>query len=136
MCHWLLLNRALLHQVLAGFLSHHNKAQTIQVSQKTWHVITSTKSHLPVCGYLCVHVCVNNISASEVQWPGTDENPLGESLLDVPPTASPQPSFPPGSVTARGRRLGGTEPCEPGVITARPLCQPQTRNSDFTGDSL
>lgn len=34
---------------------------------------------------VCAHVCVNKIPASKVQWPGTDENPLGESLLDVAP---------------------------------------------------
>lgn len=31
---------------------------------------------------------VNKIPASKVQWPGTDENPLGESLLDVEPATS------------------------------------------------
>lgn len=52
-----------------------------------------------LCLDICVHVCVNNISASEVQWPGTDWNPLGVCLLDVPPTASPQPSLPAGTDT-------------------------------------
>lgn len=41
---------------------------------------------------MCVRVCVNKIPASKVQWPGTDENPLGESLLDVSPR-SPLPAI-------------------------------------------
>lgn len=52
-----------------------------------------------LCLDIRVHMCVNNISASEVQWPGTDGNPLGECLLDVPPTASPQLSLPAGTDT-------------------------------------
>lgn len=34
---------------------------------------------------VCACVYVNKIPASKVQWPGTDENPLGDSLLDVAP---------------------------------------------------
>lgn len=66
------------------------------------------------CAHVCVRVCVNKIPANKVQWPGTDENPLGESLLDVdpPPTpASPPhslPSFPLGiRARWRGRRGWG-----------------------------
>lgn len=44
---------------------------------------------LCVCVSVCWRVCVNKIPASKVQWPGTDENPLGESLLDVSPLPPP-----------------------------------------------
>lgn len=44
------------------------------------------------CAHVCVRVCVNKIPANKVQWPGTDENPLGESLLDVDPPHSRFPS--------------------------------------------
>lgn len=43
------------------------------------------------CAHVCVRVCVNKIPANKVQWPGTDENPLGESLLDVDPPPLPLP---------------------------------------------
>lgn len=69
---------------------------------KKQDIIVSINSHLPLPGFVCVcvsvsvFVCVNKIPASKVQWPGTDENPLGESLLDVsplqPPTTTPTPS--------------------------------------------
>lgn len=124
-------------------------------TEKRLCIIVSINSHLPphvcVCEFLCTRVracvCVNKIPANKVQWPGTDENPLGESLLDVDPPlpapASPPhslPSFPLG-IRARwrgGRGWGGrTEPCEWGdEQICGPLCQPQTRIREIVWNSL
>lgn len=68
-----------------------------------------------MCVSVSVFVCVNKIPASKVQWPGTDENPLGESFLDVSPLHHHHhplrlPSFPPGSgVTVRWATRGEEE---------------------------
>lgn len=99
------------------------------------------------CAHVCVRVCVNKIPANKVQWPGTDENPLGESLLDVdpPPPNSRFPSsfstiFPSWhqSTMARQAGVGGrTEPCEWGdEQICGPLCQPQTRIREIVWNSL
>lgn len=97
------------------------------------------------CAHVCVRVCVNKIPANKVQWPGTDENPLGESLLDVDPPPLPLPllilyhlSLLASEHDGEAGGWGGrTEPCEWGdEQICGPLCQPQTRIREIVWNSL
>lgn len=98
------------------------------------------------CAHVCVRVCVNKIPANKVQWPGTDENPLGESLLDVDPPPLPLPLLILYHLSllasehdgeAGGGGGGRTEPCEWGdEQLCGPLCQPQTRIREIVWNSL
>lgn len=99
------------------------------------------------CAHVCVRVCVNKIPANKVQWPGTDENPLGESLLDVDPPPLPLPllilchlsllASEHDGEAGGGGGGGRTEPCEWGdEQICGPLCQPQTRIREIVWNSL